>query len=111
MELCFRLQNDIETDRKGKGRTYLREHPARDSELVASPFVYHSRASAIEGQFRLFHSRASWLAAAAGASDSSSGTCGRNGPSAGGCAAGTSMPAFFCERGWDRCTGRPWLMR
>jgi hypothetical protein len=82
---------------------------------VASPYVYHSRASAIEGQFRLFHSHTAWVTAVGSAESSatacavpcnaahiSSGTAGAEG-------AVTNMLAFFCERGWDRCTGRPWV--
>jgi len=51
-----------------------------------SPYVYHSRASCIEGHFRLLPSRAAYLAA-------------------GGAEAGVDMPAHFCLRAWDPATG------
>lgn len=125
------LQDDIRTDRRGKGPAFLRAHPVMDGELVLSPYVYHSRASAIEGQFQLFHSRAAWLEAggagdgkdggAAGGDDAAnsggSGSFGTAAPSSSGGGSRASpadaepdgMPSsFFCEQGWDRVTGLPW---
>jgi hypothetical protein len=84
----------------------------RDHELVASPYVYHSRASAIEGQFRLFHSRAAFEAANTGSTSASScDAAGRGSSRPNAEVVASGVLTFFCEQGWDRCTGRSWQMQ
>lgn len=121
------LQEDIEKDKRGRGGAYLAAHPLAEGELVASPYVYHSRASCIEGDFLLLPSRAAYLATMASSGSGGAG-CGRaaggssagrgnaGGMEAGAASAGVGSaaadaapadgrPAYFCRRAWDPMTG------
>ena len=78
-------QEDIRIDSRGQGASFLRQHRMHAAELIACAVVYHSRAAAIEGHFRLFETKDAATAAAA--------------------SAGAEEPAMFSVRSWDPATG------
>lgn len=78
-------QEDIRIDSRGRGASFLRQHPMHAAELVACTAVHHSRAAAVEGHFRLFETQS---AAAAAAAD-----------------AGADAPAMFSVCSWEPTTG------